>query len=327
MTESLAHRLLRLTSGGPPVILTGRDLLGHLGRGLDRLLDRRVLVEQARTDEWGPCSGCDLDCGSRPVQEIDGRLIAACPHDAACDEILSHDDVRQFQLELDELVLALREDNNLGGDGPAAVSDGVWLVGASGDVGAVPRSVFMAIGSILESPANVLAVMRRFSQPGAAAIITTGDVAVDARVVFEDAGMAIISPRSALIDDPSRMFRIDLTVRPLAASAPRMVLGQADGSVMIDNRTVILTAQSFQLLLLLAKAALAGPGFIGIRRIEDALWGNARTTRTVADAIRELRDALAPLVGDKPKAAKLIANRKGQGYRLALKPQELAIRV
>jgi hypothetical protein len=77
--ENLACRLLRLSSGGLPLVLSGRALKGHLGPDLDRSLYRRLLVELPSLDEWPPCAGCDQGCEARPIRELNGRLVAMCP--------------------------------------------------------------------------------------------------------------------------------------------------------------------------------------------------------------------------------------------------------
>ena len=158
MNESLARRLLRLSSGGLPLILPGRALKDHVGPELDRALYRRVLVELPALDEWPPCAGCDQDCESRPVREEDGRLIAMCPHDSTSDEVLSADDVRQFRLEAEELCLALRQDSSLDGDGPEELAPGIWLIGQTPQQDAPPRIVFVAFETGLD-PLRCLSVV------------------------------------------------------------------------------------------------------------------------------------------------------------------------
>jgi hypothetical protein len=85
MTESLIRLLLRLSEAGEPAILWGRQAKPYPDRDLEQLLARGVLTEQAPADEWDVCSDCECRLAARPIQCIEGDLIAACPLDHARD--------------------------------------------------------------------------------------------------------------------------------------------------------------------------------------------------------------------------------------------------
>ena len=98
MTESLIRLLLRLSEAGEPAILWGRQAKPYSDRDLEQLLARGVLTEQAPADEWDVCSDCECGLAARPIQCIEGNLIAACPLDHARDARLDAHDLRSFSI-------------------------------------------------------------------------------------------------------------------------------------------------------------------------------------------------------------------------------------
>ena len=104
MTESLARLLLRLSEAGEPAFLWGRQAKPYLDRDLERLLARGVLTEQAPADEWDVCADCECGLPVRPVQCINGDLIAACPLDNARDARLDAQDLRSFSINAAAIV-------------------------------------------------------------------------------------------------------------------------------------------------------------------------------------------------------------------------------
>ena len=115
-----------------------------LGKPLDRLLARRVLVEFEPVGEWPPCPDCDQGCDSRPILHGGERLIAACPYDGRRDEILATDDVRAFSIDVENLCRAIREDTGLIGDDSAEIAGGAWLLGELSRNGQTPLTVVLA---------------------------------------------------------------------------------------------------------------------------------------------------------------------------------------
>ena len=191
MIESLARRLLRLSSGGLPLILSGRALQDHLGPELDRALYRRVLVELPSLDEWPPCAGCDQECEARPIRELDGRLIAMCPHNSTSDEVLSDDDVRQFRLEAEELCLALREDSSLDGDGPKELAPGIWLIGQTPSK-TRPLASSLSHSRLASGAATIIAMLKRVAGSRPVSLLLAGQADLELRLALEDAGVAAL---------------------------------------------------------------------------------------------------------------------------------------
>jgi hypothetical protein len=312
VSESLACRLLRLSSGGLSLILSGRTLKDHLGPELDRALGRRVLVELPSLDEWPPCAGCDQGCEARPIRELDGWLVAMCPHDSTSDEVLTGNDVRQFRVEAEELCLAIREDSGLGGDGPKQLAPGIWLISHASHQHAPPRVIFVAFETDLGAAA-ILAMLKRVADPRPVSLLLAGHVDLELRLALEDAGIVALPVSELLVNDSTAPFQLDTALLTSSRPKPRLVLRRSDQSVTFDGASKVLSDQSFNLLLVLAKEAQAGRPHVENRSIEDELWATAIEGQ-VGDAIRRLRDALASVLGGRKQANKLVRNRPGKYF-------------
>jgi hypothetical protein len=313
VNESLARRLLRLSSGGLPRILSGRALKDHVGRELDCALGRRVLVELRRLDEWQPCAGCDQECEARPIRMLDGRLVAMCPHDSTSDEVLSEDHVRQFRLEAEELCLALRQDSRLDGDGPKELAPGIWLLGHTSQQDAPSRIIFVGFEDGMGAAA-IIAMLKRVAGPRPVSLLFTGHADLELRLALEDAGVVALPVAEPLADDPTAPFRLDTGLLSSIRVQPRLVLRRSDCSVAFEGAPVILPPQPFKLLHFMLMEAEAGRPLIDNRLIEKELWGATIHSRQVGDAIRRLRDALAPVLGGREQADRLIQNRPGSYF-------------
>ena len=82
---------------------------------------------------------------------------------------------------------------------------------------------------------------------------------------------------------------------PAGLRGARLIIRTMERTVEIDGQAVHLAPQPFDLLVLLARTALAGRTPMQRRDIEDALFGNAAHGHDVSDIVRRLRDSLAPL--------------------------------
>lgn len=131
--------LTRLSEAGPDAVLWGRAARAHFGPVFDRLLRKRVLVERPRAGMWPTCAHCGCGLDARPIVEVHGELVAACPHDHHADQPLAPDDLRSFHIDAERLVTVLAEAS--GFDHAASLLPGLWQMGrlASG------RAVFLAL--------------------------------------------------------------------------------------------------------------------------------------------------------------------------------------
>jgi hypothetical protein len=324
LTESLPLLLLRHSDGGPGV-LPGRTLKPWLGRPLNRLLARRVLVELEPVGEWAPCADCDQGCDSRAILRDGECLIAACPYDSRRDETLATDDVRVFGINAENLCRAIRQDTGLIDDDVAEIADSVWLLGALPGNGQTPRSVVLALRLPDRDPADLLFRIKTQLRLDAV-VVTTTTLSPPLRQRFLTADIPVVCIADALAaNDPAKPFSLDPArlAMPAGLSSARLVIRTAGRTVEFDGQPVHLAPQPFDLLILLARTAFSDRKRMQRRDIENALFGNAAHGHDVSDIIRRLRDGLEPFVGGRKQAFKLIENKSRQGYLLNLQPVEI----
>jgi DNA-binding response OmpR family regulator len=326
VSADLPLLLLQQSDGGPAVVL-GRALKPWLGRPLDRLLARRVLVELEPVGEWAPCTDCDQGCDSRVILRNVDCLTAACPYDSPSDEILNPDDIRAFSIDVENLCHAIREDTGLIGDDVAELADGAWLLGELARNGQTVRSVVLALRLQDRDAADLLFRIKTQLRLDAVVVTTTmPSPPLRQRFLTADIPVACIADALAA-NDPARPFSLDsqrLAV-PARLSGARLVICTAERTVEFDGQPVHLPPQPFDLLVLLARKAVTDRGRVQRRDIEDVLFGKAAHGHDVSDIVRRLRESLAPFVGGAVKAKQLIENKSRLGYLLNLQPAEIDV--
>ena len=197
MTDTLTALLLQLSEGGRPALLWGRQAKPHFGPAFDRLLAAGVLVECPPIEEWSPCPDCDCGFGIRPIQRIDGRIVAACPVDATSDTELQEDDLREFRIDPERLVQMIAGASGFAEPVEPLAPD-LWRIGrlASG------RSVVVAVTArVLDQPGIVL--LLKAAACGAPITVLTPDPGPAIRLRFLEAGIDLVELRSALEPGPS----------------------------------------------------------------------------------------------------------------------------
>jgi len=104
----------------------------------------------------------------------------------------------------------------------------------------------------------------------------------------------------------------------------RLIVGRANRHVWFDGKAIRLTPRSFDLLLILAEAALSSGGLVCRRDIEGKLWKRVPVNKkAVGDAIGKLKNALGRQGVDDTAVRLLIDNRRSEGYRLTLASHEI----
>lgn len=321
MTERLSALLLRLSEPGDPAILWGRLAKPFLGREFDRLLARGVLTEQAQADEWDVCTDCECGHDGRRIQQIDGRLVAACPLDHRSDTVLEPEDLRSFRIDAGAIVREIAAASGLSGT-PEPVLPGMWRLGA----GPAKRALFLVlVKRDLAAPGLIAALQRVEKLP-----ITLIGPALPAaeRLRFAEASVHYVPIVEALRADG---FGLDeQKLAPSASVAPRLTVFMQENRVVLDGKSVVLSAQKFRLMALLATELVEGRAVVTHSEIAETLWAPKGRESLTGDAVRNLRDALMEISSKKPSgkkavAAPLIESVVGVGYRLALDKSEVRI--
>lgn len=318
MTEHLAGLLLRLCEAGEPSILWGRLAKPFLGREFDRLLSRGVLVEEAPAEEWDVCSDCECGQDSRIIQTIDGKLIAACPIDHHSDVVLEAEDLRSFRIDPVALVREIAGTPNLNGN-PAPVLPGVWHLG----VGPAKRALFVVLARRDLVAPGLIAALQRVDK---LSITIVGPAVPPAeRLRFADASIHYVSIIEALRVEDGGFLLEERQLMPHTLIAPRLTVYVQESRIVLDGKNLELSDQNFKLMSLLAEEVSMGRVLVSHEAIAAKIWPGKKHAANTAEFVRNLRNALKPIIDKKPKALPLIQAVPKTGYRLALDAAEVMI--
>lgn len=323
VSESIETLLLRLSEVGEPATLWGRQAKPHFGSEFERLLARRILVEQAPATDWPVCASCECGIVARPIQAAGDRHVAPCPYDHRCDASLDDDDLRSFRIDGAVLIKEIAAASGIGNE-PEPTLPGVWHFGPFGS----KRTIFGAF-SISAATQPGLIVSMKAAARGQPMALVAPPLPMSERHQFEQAGIHLVAVGDAIGHNGAAWALDPSCLAPETGVAPRLVICRAAKNVTLDGVTKVLADQGFKLLVLLAEQALKSQAVVENRRIEGHLWGANvhRITSEVREPVRALRDALAADSADPKAIRSLIENRRNpNGYRLALAPEEIDLR-
>jgi DNA-binding winged helix-turn-helix (wHTH) protein len=96
--------------------------------------------------------------------------------------------------------------------------------------------------------------------------------------------------------------------------------------LILDGRPTGLSPRAFDLLWLLAQAASGDGRIVSRREIEKCLFGAQTVGKgAAADAIRDIRNQLGLVAGDREHTDGIIQTRHRQGYVLNLRADEVQL--
>ena len=308
MTETILRLLTRLSEAGDDAILTGAVARPFHGPLFERLLSRRVIVEDARLTAWDVCDRCDCGLASRTIRSVGGeRFRAECPLDRAQDVNLTEDDLLVYRVEAAGLASVIGAASGFT-DAPSQLVEGLWQLGAlpSGPV------VFLAFEAAAIAGEAIVATLHQAAQSQGVTILVPA-IPPAAAMRLRDAGFHIVETVSALVPVAGGF---GVAIDPATLSPPPgpgwLRVRSASAEVEWLGRSVVLSHQLFPVFQrLLAKAktrdqVASGPEVEGT------------TGREAKDLIRELRAALVAAGFTKAEAETLIATARGRGYRLGV---------
>ena len=312
-TGTIFALLTRLSEAGPDAVLWGRAALPHFGSVFDRLLRKRVLVERPRAEMWPTCADCDCGMDARLIVEVDGTLVAACPHDHHADQTLAPDDLRSFRIDSERFVIAMAEASGFAN--VAAILPGLWHMGrlASG------RAVFLALHEdAVAQPGVVLAL--RAAAPGVPITLIAPEIPPAVQLRFSEAGIDGAVLRSVLSPSGSGIDVISVAALEAPARAPRLVIAKTSQTVALDDRHLHFPSQLQRLVVMLAEQAVTKDPILSHQVIGGA------TGRESRDIIRDLRANLVAQGLSKAETNALVATVSPRGYRIGLDPAEISLR-
>lgn len=317
MVATLAHLLLLRSEAGEPALLWGREAKPFYGPAFDRLIVAGVLVARAPALEWQVCDDCDCGRDWRPIERIDGRLVAVCPLDHAADVVLDPEDLESYEINPAALVREIAASSGFA-DEPSEIIAGLWHLGRS----ASGRQVFLVLSRLCALQPGLIAAIRLVDGASQTTLITPALSAAES-VRFAEAGIHVVSSEECIGDSGQGCFAIDpAKLEPARTSAPRLLIVRSSQRVVLDGIERHVPQQPFRLLTSLAEAAIRKGGVVRTIDIEAANSG-----RAASDLVRELRNCLAASAPEPDQVRRLIKTRRSpSGYALVLEPHEIDLR-
>jgi len=218
MTDTLTALLLQLSEGSRPALLWGRVARPHFGPAFERLLAEGVLVERPPAEEWSTCVNCDCGFDARPIQPIGDRIVAACPFDVSADTELEEDDLRDFRIDPERLVVLVAEASGFEPPFESLAPD-LWRMGrlASG------RAVVVGITAwALDHPGIVL--LLKAAAGGAAITVLAPEPGQAIRLRFLEAAIDYAELRAALKPCVCGIDALDRAELEPGPAGPRLVI-------------------------------------------------------------------------------------------------------
>ena len=314
MTETILRLLTRLSEAGSNAILSGQLAAPFFGPGFDRLLSKRVLVEQAPLTDWDVCDACECGLPCRPIRKAGDGYRAECPLDRRHDVDLTEDDVRMFRIGGEALASVIGAAAGFGA-APKLAAEKVWRLGDTPS----GRAVLLALEPAALTGDGIVSSLRQAAQ-GSDITILAPEVPAEAARRHYDAGfhlietLEVLKPASnvlgAAIDDAA------LVPVPLA---PVLRVRRAAAEVQWDGRSVILSRQIFPVFERLLEKAQSRDQVASGSHVE------ATTAREAKDLIRELRDAFKAAGFTDAESKSLIVTVRNRGYRLGVHASDIVV--
>jgi hypothetical protein len=314
MTETILRLLTRLSEAGDDAILPGELAAPFFGPVLDRLLAKRVLIEQAPLSDWEVCDACDCGLPCRPIRKAGDGYRAECPLDRRHDVDLTEDDLRVFRIGDGALASVIGTAAGFG-TAPKLAAEKVWRLGDTPS----GRAVFLALEPAALTGDGIIASLRQAAQGSDITILAT-ELPTEAARRHYDAGFHLIETLEVLKPASNILgAAIDDAALVPVPPAPELRVRRATAEVQWDGRSVILSRQIFPVFERLLEKALSRDQVASGSHVEGT------TAREAKDLIRELRDAfkVAGFTDDESKS--LIVTVRNRGYRLGIPATEIVV--
>jgi len=307
MTETILRLLTRLSEAGDDAILFGELAAPFFGPVFDRLLAKRVLVEQAPLSDWDVCDGCECGLPCRPIRKIGDAFRAECPFDHQQDIELTEDDLRVFRIGGAALASVIGAAAGFRA-APKRAAANFWRLGDT----PTGRAVFLSLEPAAMTGDGIIASVRQAAQGSDVTILAPQLPAETARR-HQDAGFHLVETLAVLIPASDGLgVAIDVAALEPVPLAPVLRVRRATAEVQWDGRSVILSRQIFPVFERLLEKAMSRDQVASGAHVEGT------TAREAKDLIRELRDAFKAAGFTDAESKALIATVRNRGYRLGV---------
>jgi hypothetical protein len=314
MTETILRLLTRLSEAGDDAILPGDLAAPFFGPVFERLLAKRVLVEQAPLSDWEVCDACECGLPCRPIRKAGDALRAECPLDCRQDVELTSDDLRVFRIGADALASVISAAAGFGAE-PKPATGKVWRVGETPS----GRVVFLALEPAAMIGDGIIATLRQAEQ-GADFTILAPKLTPEAARRLDDAGFHLVETLAVLTPASNRLgVAIDASALEPAPLAPALRVRRATAEVQWGGRAVILSRQIFPVFDRLLEKALSRDHVASGSHVEGTTGHEAK------DLIRELRGAFKATGFTDAESKALIETVRNRGYQIGVPASNIVV--
>ncbi|SMH50854.1 hypothetical protein [Maritimibacter sp. HL-12] len=314
MTETILRLLTRLSEAGDDAILPGELAAPFFGPVFDRLLAKRIVVEQAPLSDWEVCDACECGLPFRPIRKVGDAFRAECPFDHRQDIELTKDDLRVFRIGAAALASVIGAAAGFGA-APELAAENVWHLGDTPS----GRAVFLAMEPAALTGDGIIASLRQAAQ-GADITILAPKLPPETAQRHQDAGFHLVETLAVLIPASDGLgVAIDVAALAPVPLAPVLRVRRATAEVQWDSRSVILSRQIFPVFERLLEKAMSRDQVASGAHVEGT------TAREAKDLIRELRDAFKAAGFTDAESKALIMTVRGRGYRLGVVAADIVV--
>ncbi|MGX0904638.1 hypothetical protein ACSSV8_003230 [Roseovarius sp. MBR-79] len=314
MTETILRLLTRLSEAGEDAILPGDLAAPFFGQVFDRLLAKRVLVEQVPLADWEVCDACECGLPCRPIRKTGDAFRAECPFDHRQDIELTEDDVRVFRIGAEGLASVIAAAAGFA-SAPKRAAENVWRLGDTPS----GRAVFLSLEPAAMTGDGIIASLRQAAQ-GSDVTILAPQLPAEIARRHQDAGFHLIEILEVLTPATNGLgATIDIAALAPVPLAPVLRVRRATAEVQWTGRSVILSRQIFPVFERLLEKALSRDQVASGSHVEGT------TAREAKDLIRELRDAFKAAGFTDAESKTLIMTVRNRGYRLGVPATEIVV--
>lgn len=314
MTETILRLLTRLSEAGDDAILPGELAAPFFGQVFDRLLAKRVLVEQAPLTDWEVCDACECGLPGRPIQKAGDGYRAECPLDRRHDVDLTEDDLREFRMGTAALASVIGAAAGFSA-APKLAAEKVWRLGDTPS----GRAVFLALEPAALTGDGIIASMRQAAQ-GSDITILAPQLPAEAARRHQDAGFHLVETLAVLMPALDGLgAAIEVAALAPIPLAEVLRVRRTTAEVQWGGRSVILSRQIFPVFERLLEKALSRDQVASGSHVEGT------TAREAKDLIRELRDAFKAAGFTDAESKTLIVTVRNRGYRLGIPATEIVV--
>jgi hypothetical protein len=275
MTETILRLLTRLSEAGDDAILSGELAVPFFGPAFDRLLAKRVLVEQAPLTDWEVCDACECGLPCRPIRKAGDGYRAECPLDRRHDVDLTEDDLREFRMGTAALASVIGAAAGFSA-APKLAAEKVWRLGDTPS----GRAVFLALEPAALTGDGIIASMRQAAQ-GSDITILAPQLPAEAARRHQDAGFHLVETLAVLMPALDGLgAAIEVAALAPIPLAEVLRVRRTTAEVQWGGRSVILSRQIFPVFERLLEKALSRDQVASRSHIEGT------TAREAKDLIR-----------------------------------------